>query len=764
MNKWEKEVQQSLLDSEAAAIKELEKQYAKALKDINEKVKQFQADIDLLDQALSQDGLDDTTKALLQSQKRSKIYQQNYQQALKGQVSGILDKMQGDNYTTIDKYLNGCYSTGFVGTMYSISGQGIPLVVPIDQAAAVKAVLTDSKVSNGLYTALGVNVGQLKKTITQEISRGIASSLPYSDIARNISNVSNAPLSRAKTIARTEGHRIQQTSTRDAQQAAKAKGANVLKQWDAALDGRTRDSHRQVDGEIRELNEKFSNGLMFPGDPNGSAAEVVNCRCTSNSRARWALDEDELQTLKERAEYFGLDKTKNFEDYTNKYLKASEIQEKVEQTEKPKKEYLTEKKLKQKIDDADKEIADLLAPYGGDEAQFSLGASVDDQAKYLALVDDKNDWQKKLDKKLVTKETKKLTKEQLQLQQQLDEFEIKTYSGIWKNDVTTADWGQKQGSIAAKKAYFEGKLNNAIDADDVAKWKGLLADLDDFDTNGKAYYDLHKQLAKNTTTLTNLKKSGKISAIDNALSQERKDAAYWFTDANGGVKAADNVLRDKAGEVWRVASVSEKDAIYEYTRSYHKFNEPLRGIEYGTNKFFGVGNVDLDKIGVNYGGYKVGEVRKQIDAITSIIDKSSYDFDIWVQRGCSRSGMDKFFGIDISDFDLPEAELADKLMYTKPTEYAFMSTGVAKGKGLNTSGGILLNVYAPAGTKMMYLEPISAFGRGAGRSWDGITPQSSFGSEAEMLFQRGTKFKVTKVEKSGGTIYIDVEVIGQEVS
>lgn len=323
MNRWEKEVQQSLLDSEEAAIKELEKQYAAALKDISEKVKGFQADIDLLDQALSQDGLDDTTRALLQSQKRSKIYQQNYQKALQGQVSGILDKMHGDNYATIDKYLNGCYETGYIGTMYDIAGQGVPLVVPIDQAAAVKAVLTDSKVSNGLYAALGVDVAKLKKSIAQEISRGIASSLPYSDIARNIKGVSGAPLSRAKTIARTEGHRIQQTSSRDAQYAAKKKGADVLKQWDATLDGRTRDSHARVDGEIKELDEKFSNGLMFPGDPSGGAAEVVNCRCTSNTRARWALDDEELKTLKERAEYFGLDKTENFEEFKQKYNVAS---------------------------------------------------------------------------------------------------------------------------------------------------------------------------------------------------------------------------------------------------------------------------------------------------------------------------------------------------------------------------------------------------------------------------------------------------------
>lgn len=330
MNRWEIEVQKSLLDSEEAALKELEKQYAKSLKDINEKVKGFQADIDLLDQALSQDGLDETTRAMLQSQKRSKIYQQNYQKALQGQVSGILDKMHGDNYATIDKYLNGCYETGYIGTMYSVAGQGVPLVVPINQAAAVKAVLTDSKVSNGLYAALGVNVKKLKKSIAQEISRGIASGLPYSDIARNISSVSKAPLWRAKTIARTEGHRIQQTSSRDAQYAAKKKGADVLKQWDAALDGRTRDSHARVDGEIRELDEKFSNGLMFPGDPSGGAAEVVNCRCVALTRARWALDDAELQTLKERAEYFGLDKTKNFEEFKQKYLKSAKTIEKIE--------------------------------------------------------------------------------------------------------------------------------------------------------------------------------------------------------------------------------------------------------------------------------------------------------------------------------------------------------------------------------------------------------------------------------------------------
>lgn len=52
----------------------------------------------------------------------------------------------------------------------------------------------------------------------------------------------------------------------------------------------------------------------------GDSAEDCNRRCTLLQRARWALDEGELQTLQKRAEYFGLDKSKDFEDLKSKYL------------------------------------------------------------------------------------------------------------------------------------------------------------------------------------------------------------------------------------------------------------------------------------------------------------------------------------------------------------------------------------------------------------------------------------------------------------
>ena len=107
-----------------------------------------------------------------------------------------------------------------------------------------------------------------------------------------------------------------------------------------------------------------------------------------------------------------------------------------------------------------------------------------------------------------------------------------------------------------------------------------------------------------------------------------------------------------------------------------------------------------------------------------------------------------------------EKDLQNELLGKTITEYGFMSMGSAKGQGF--SGSILFNIYAPAGTKMMYVEPFSAYGGGDGRDWDGKSSQSGYGSEFETIMQQGTQFRVTKVEKSGGQLYIDIEVINQD--
>jgi HK97 family phage portal protein len=80
---------------------------------------------------------------------------------------------------------------------------------------------------------------------------------------------------RAKTIARTEVHNATQYGTMKGYEQAGLQ----IKIWVAVMDDATRESHQMVDGEEVPINMAFSNGLMYPGDPNGPAEEVINCRC-----------------------------------------------------------------------------------------------------------------------------------------------------------------------------------------------------------------------------------------------------------------------------------------------------------------------------------------------------------------------------------------------------------------------------------------------------------------------------------------------------
>ena len=57
----------------------------------------------------------------------------------------------------------------------------------------------------------------------------------------------------------------------------------MQKEWIASFDDRTRDTHSEADGQIVMANNTFLVGgqqMMFPGDPAGGAAEVINCRCS----------------------------------------------------------------------------------------------------------------------------------------------------------------------------------------------------------------------------------------------------------------------------------------------------------------------------------------------------------------------------------------------------------------------------------------------------------------------------------------------------
>lgn len=414
MNKRQKIVQQRFLDNEEAVTKALEKTYETALADVKKKIKNLQLDIDEVQGKLDvwdDFGGDKAEKEKLQSMLQSKIYQKRYQQTIQGQLDDVLDKMHTESYKTVDAYLNGCYDEAYIGAFYDMHGQGVPLVMPIDQEAVVRAVQIDSKISNGLYSRLGEDVAGLKKTIASEVSRGIANGSTYAQVAQQISfkmvgaydDRPGGALYRALTIARTEGGRIQSQSALDACHKAKDIGADVVKQWDSTLDGDTRPSHRHVDGEIRELDEPFSNGLDYPRDPSGGAAEVVNCRCALLQRARWAIEAGftKMNNFTKEIEFF--DSPEEYDDFKKAFW-SKENQDFMKKHTDLEKKYGTKdfKKLLESMDD--KEYAQYMKLYGNSPiynkaAKEKVYNNIDDINKELSLLEqrmansfDFNEW------------------------------------------------------------------------------------------------------------------------------------------------------------------------------------------------------------------------------------------------------------------------------------------------------------------------------------------------------------------------------------
>lgn len=88
---------------------------------------------------------------------------------------------------------------------------------------------------------------------------------------------------RARLIARTE---VIGAANAGAMINAQDLGA-TSKVWISAIDNRTRADHITLDGQRRAFNEPFSvvdkdgftRTMMQPGDKNGGAAQVCNCRC-----------------------------------------------------------------------------------------------------------------------------------------------------------------------------------------------------------------------------------------------------------------------------------------------------------------------------------------------------------------------------------------------------------------------------------------------------------------------------------------------------
>lgn len=194
-------------------------------------------------------------------------------------LAGIILLANTNAIKIINKSLNGIYTSNFNEMKNDINNQK----------------KTDIKQKNfnadmiGKYTKRAYERETQKQHVSdlilKEIKKGIKKGEGIAEIRNRIMRVANKSRNSANKIAFTETFRIANQSRMDCFENAAASGLHLIKIWHHSHASKIpRNWHLAMEGEEQELNEPFSNDLMYPVDPDGSAEETILCKCYMTSR------------------------------------------------------------------------------------------------------------------------------------------------------------------------------------------------------------------------------------------------------------------------------------------------------------------------------------------------------------------------------------------------------------------------------------------------------------------------------------------------
>lgn len=132
-----------------------------------------------------------------------------------------------------------------------------------------------------LYPQPKVKEGKLDSWNSQKLTSAITQAVIQGELidrtAKRIERLFGSNAASSMRMARTCMTGAENSGRVRSYERAETMGIKVRKKWLATLDDRTRASHRQLDGESVDVEARFSNGLVYPGDPNGRGEEVYNC-------------------------------------------------------------------------------------------------------------------------------------------------------------------------------------------------------------------------------------------------------------------------------------------------------------------------------------------------------------------------------------------------------------------------------------------------------------------------------------------------------
>ncbi len=202
-------------------------------------------------------------------------------QALCGQMAECVAHADELAREVVGGTLPDVYAENVLFAAYSIESQAGRLFTAVS-ADALQSLLR----GDDLLPPLKDATEWARRHVSQAVTQGVLLGESVPRISKRLEDAVDMSRRAAVRTARTAVTSAENAGRKAACDRAVSMGARVTRRWMATLDGRTRDSHRALDGERVGEDGKFSNGLRFPGDPTGRPEEFYNCRCTTVPEVR----------------------------------------------------------------------------------------------------------------------------------------------------------------------------------------------------------------------------------------------------------------------------------------------------------------------------------------------------------------------------------------------------------------------------------------------------------------------------------------------
>lgn len=264
--------------------KKIKSVYKEAEKDIEKKMNDFTAKSKAKEQKnLQKVAKGEMTQAEFDKWKAGQVFQGKQWAAKKEEIANVLY----DANTVASKIVNNEQFNVFAANANFASyqmeqGAGVNFGFSLyDQNTVIRLIKDEPNLLPNYVPKKSKDITWNTKKITRQITQGIIQGESLDKISKRLATVTASQnFNSMKTHARTLMTGAQNAGRLSSYEKAQKLGIEMEKEWMATLDGHTRDSHADIDGEKQPVDHKFSNDCMYPGDPGGPPAEVYNCRCT----------------------------------------------------------------------------------------------------------------------------------------------------------------------------------------------------------------------------------------------------------------------------------------------------------------------------------------------------------------------------------------------------------------------------------------------------------------------------------------------------